>query len=112
MRAVHHTIAVHLREGSLASALAKAISCIPTSVQYDRETGRADLTFSFGKDKAKAQEVARSIAGWFRDAGASGMLFIHSSLTFEAKVEKLPVARPKSISSTRLRALPGGKKVR
>lgn len=109
---MNHTIAVYLHEGSLAPKLAKAISRVPSSVRYDQETGRADLTFSFVEDKATAQETARAIAAWFKETGAGGMLFIHSSMTFEAKAKKLPTDRSRSISSTGLRALPGGKKVR
>jgi hypothetical protein len=112
VRAVIHTIAVHLREGSLAPKLANAASCLPKTIQYDQETGRADLTFSFGNDKGKAQEAARAIAAWFRETGAAGMLFIHSSLTFEPKIESLPSNWKKNLPPTRLRVLPGGKKVR
>lgn len=109
---MNHTIAVYLHEGSLAAKLAKAVSRIPSSMRYDQEAGRADVTFSFGEDKAAAQETARAIAAWFKETGAGGMLFIHSSMTFEAKVESLPSRPAKSVSSTRIRALPGSKKVR
>jgi len=99
------------------------LSRAPRSVSADRESGRVNLDFDFGADRMSAQAAARAIASWFKRSGVRGMLFIHSSQAFGDDRElalpdpEKPLvlearSRQKRASGTKLRALPGGKKVR